>query len=333
MGCYTSPHLLAYNERVRIDGEPVSDQALITAFEAVEAAREQVPLTYFEFGTLAALYIFLRSGLDLMVLEVGLGGRLDAVNIIDPDLAIITSISEDHQSWLGDDRDSIGREKAGILRPGIAAVIADPDPPSTLVQRLDELGCSSIYHEPALAGRFSNRSLRGENAAAAWRAAEILGFAPDLSQAVALVQEIELPGRLQHVALGTGRVLLDVAHNPAAVANLANYLETQVSGRCLALFAALSDKDIHAMIQSCCERFDAWFVTELPGVKRAAPARDTAAVLRSSVQGRVVVCRSPQKACTLAQNEMQADDTLVIFGSFYTIAALLPILEEERSRA
>ena len=191
---YTSPHLLSYNERVRIDSVAVTDATLVDAFERVEAARAGVPLTYFEFGTLAALLIFKQAAVELVILEVGLGGRLDAVNIIDPDLAIITSISRDHQSWLGEDREAIGREKAGILRPGIPVVIADPDPPQSVLESLRALHCASHFHDPGLAARFPDCPLRRENLCAAWRAADILNFAPALAVAAEAFEAIDLAG-------------------------------------------------------------------------------------------------------------------------------------------
>ena len=330
---YTSPHLLSYNERVRMDSVPVTDETLVDAFVRVEAARGEVPLTYFEFGTLAALLIFKQLEPELLILEVGLGGRLDAVNIIDPDIAVITSISEDHQSWLGEDRETIGLEKAGILRRGIPVVIADPNPPRSVLKRLEELHCRPSFHDPVAAGQLPDWPLRAENLYAAWRVAELLSIAPGLAQARDCFEALELPGRVQSFDLAGLHIVVDVAHNEAAVAQLANYLEKQVTGRCFALFAALSDKNIHAMIRSCCEQFDAWYVTGLPGVKRALSAGELAARLESVGAAPLIQCADPEAAFERARNDCQAGDTLVIFGSFYTVAELLPILQNERSRA
>lgn len=330
---YTSPHLLAYNERVRINGVAVSDQILVDAFERVEIARASTALTYFEFGTLAALVIFKAAAPELFILEVGLGGRLDAVNIIDPDLAVITSISEDHQSWLGEDRETIGVEKAGILRESIPVILADPEPPRSVLERIEALGCRPSFHDSLAAAELPDWPLRRENLHAAWRVAEHLGFAPDLARAGSVFEGIDLPGRLQRLSHEDLAVVVDVAHNEAAVAHLASYLEKQVTGRRIALFAALSDKDIHAMIRSCCGHFAAWYLMDLPGVKRALPAAEMAAQMAGLVNSPLIQCRDPEAALERARLDCQPGDTLVIFGSFYTVAELLPILQDERSRA
>jgi dihydrofolate synthase/folylpolyglutamate synthase len=330
---YTSPHLLVYNERVRIDGVAVSDETLVEAFEQVEVARAEIPLTYFEFGTLAALLIFKTAAPDLLVLEVGLGGRLDAVNIIDPDVAVITSISVDHQSWLGGDRETIGREKAGILRENVPVVLADPDPPRSVLEKMEALHCQASFHDADAAEEIPDWPLRRENLHAAWRVAEYLGFAPQPEMARSILGGIELPGRMQRFSLDGLSVLVDVAHNEAAVASMANYLEKQVTGRCIAVFAALSDKDIHAMIRSCREHFDAWYLADLPAVKRALPAKELAARMTGLVSSPMIQCRNPAAALERAIGDCGTGDTLVIFGSFYTVAELLPILQDKRSRA
>ncbi|MEP5766530.1 MAG: folylpolyglutamate synthase/dihydrofolate synthase family protein [Halieaceae bacterium] len=333
VGSYTSPHLLRYNERVRLNGLPVSDATLVDAFTAVESARGQVPLTYFEFGTLAALAIFRQAAPQLVILEVGLGGRLDAVNIIDPDVAVITSISEDHQSWLGTDRETIGREKAGILRTGIKAVIADPDPPVTVIEALTALQCDYSLHDHAAAALLQSGPLRPENVAGALKVADHLGFMPPADEVSALLAELRLPGRLQQLRVADRRVIVDVAHNPAAVANLADWLEKCAPGRCFALFAALSDKDIHAMIRACQGCFSGWYLTALPEVPRALEVGQLASILDSCGVEAVVSCENPAAAWQRAQAETDEADTLVIFGSFYTVAGFLQCLEEEQAKA
>lgn len=333
VGCYTSPHMLSFNERIRIDGQCVGDDELLTAFEAVEGAREEVSLTYFEFTTLAALWLFARANLELMVLEVGLGGRLDAVNIVDPDVAVITSISLDHQDWLGTTTEAIAREKAGILRPGIPVVIADPDPPAVLHELLAAHDCQVFLHDEALAQVFPEIPLRRENVAAAWRVAELLEFATPAECAPALLDKVCLAGRLQCLSARDRRVVLDVAHNQAAVQNLAEFLKKHSHGRRLAVFAALSDKDIHAMIRSCRGCFDAWYVCGLPGVSRAGPVQDTVTVLRGEGERINGVCENPQEAVKLALNDLDPGETLAVFGSFYTVAEVLSELEQMRSKA
>ena len=221
-GCYTSPHLQRYNERVRIDGTEATDRQLVDAFQAVEWARDGTSLTYFEFGTLAALKLFQDAGVDCLLLEVGLGGRLDAVNIVDADLAVITSIALDHQDWLGDTREQIALEKAGILRPGCTAVCADPDPPASLLRQFAQLGC-----ELHLLGREfeplpDSGGLRGDNVAAALTSAALLGIDVEALDLQRLLQQLGLEGRVQRARVGGVTVWLDVAHNPAAAANLAD---------------------------------------------------------------------------------------------------------------
>jgi dihydrofolate synthase/folylpolyglutamate synthase len=326
VGCFTSPHLLRYNERICIDGEMVSDATIIAAFEAIECARGEISLTYFEFGTLAALHIFAAAKLDLVVLEVGLGGRLDAVNIVDPQLAIITSISLDHQSWLGESRELIALEKAGILRPGIPVMVADPEPASSLLKHIEQLACQPRFVDPVLLSAIGPGPLREENIAAAWQAAENLGFAPSLARLPELVAQLSLAGRRQQFQVNGVTVLLDVAHNEAAVDSLATGLGARGNKCRIALFGALSDKDIHAMIRSCCGRFDGWYVTDLPGVDRAMPATELATVLRSQGEQVRNECSSPAAALERALGEMTTGSTLVAFGSFHTVAGLLPLL-------
>ena len=335
VGRYTSPHLLHYNERICIAGRMVTDAELVDSFCRVERGRGEVPLTYFEFGTLAALDIFSRAGLDCMLLEVGLGGRLDAVNIVDPTLAVITSISLDHESWLGQDREQIAVEKAGILRAGIPMVCADLDPPDSLRKIAADLKCSCTWITPDDAGVCGDGlSLPGENIAAACRSAELLGVKLDGLDVAKLVSAASPPGRLQQVELEGVEILLDVAHNPAATANLAAYLRaTAHSGRCLALFSVLSDKNIHAMIRSLEGVFDAWFVAGLPRVPRAAGVSQVAQELRNQGVTMVSENRNPRQAYRRARKLMGAGDRLVVFGSFYTVAEIMTVMERDRGKA
>lgn len=332
VGVYTSPHLIAYNERIRVNGAPVSDDQLVEAFEAIAAVRGDVPLTYFEYGTLAALQVFYSLELDVLVLEVGLGGRLDAVNIVDADLAIITSISLDHESWLGSDRESIGREKAGILRPGIQAVIADPDPPRSVLESLQRLGCKAQLYSDKAGESLHGSRLRPENIFAAQAAARQLGFAPGGGELERLLQDLVVPGRLQQAEYQGVPVVLDVAHNPAAVENLASWLKSSVPGRRIALFAALSDKDIHAMIRPCSGVFEHWYVVGLPGVARARKAGDLAEAVASAGLPLAAACGSVAEAWTQILRE-QAGATVVIFGSFYTVGGFLELLGEGHIKA
>ncbi len=328
VGVFSSPHLLHYNERIRVNGTAVSDAAVIAAFEAIEVARGATTLTYFEFGALAALWVFSQQSLDLVVLEVGLGGRLDAVNIIDADVAVITSISLDHEAWLGSDREAIGGEKAGILRPGIDAVIADPDPPQSIRERLAELDCQSRFYRAGEHGELAGPSaLRPENVFAGQEAAARLGIALDAEHLQRVLAGLVLPGRLQRLEYQGRQVVLDVAHNPAAIDNLLGWLEREVPGPRLALFAVLSDKDIHAMIPPCSESFAHWFLPAMPGVQRALPNGSIAAVLEQSGAAAVSLCEDMAAAWHALQTSGK-EGTVVVFGSFYTVAGFLELLGE-----
>ena len=265
VGAYTSPHLLAYNERVRIDGCDAGDAELVAAFEAVDAVRGDTPLTYFEYGTLAALWLFEREALDLAVLEVGLGGRLDSVNLVDADVAVITTVDIDHVDYLGPDRDVIGFEKAGIARAWKPLVLGDDDPPASVLRHAYAIGASAVrarcdfFFEPLGGGQWQWREVGKQyrlpmpglaapsqlrNAATAIAALRALGK-PLPPQAIADgVAAAHAPGRLQRFERDGVAVLVDVGHNPQAARELASWLHASpVAGRTLAVFAALADKD------------------------------------------------------------------------------------------
>jgi dihydrofolate synthase/folylpolyglutamate synthase len=349
-GVCTSPHLLRFNERIRVAGREAADDEIVAAFGMVDAARGDISLTYFEFATLAALLVFRQREADCLVLEVGLGGRLDAVNIIDADVAIITSIDLDHQRWLGPDRDSIAREKAGITRRGRPCVLADPDPPRALLTylaeesvpvyrlgdafniRADASGCHFTLSRP------DRRTLQLDaeppaallpaNVGAALQGLLILDLLPPAENVRDALSRIVVPGRRQALEYAGHHYLLDVAHNPAAVSKLCEYLAANpVAGRDLALFAAMSDKDIHGMIRACKGAFDGWFLAELPGNPRAAPAEQVKAQLVEDTRVPVSVESDPWRACRKASSGMREGDRLVIFGSFFTVAGVLQGLE------
>lgn len=330
-GVYTSPHLLKFNERVCVDGNMVSDEALVASFEKIDAARGDISLTYFEFATLAALDIFAADAPDVLLLEVGLGGRLDAINIIDADIAIITSIALDHESWLGTDREQIALEKAGVLRPGCHFICADLTPCQSLQQRALELDCVSHYVSAEEAQELSIATpLRGENIAAARYASQLLGVAFDIEQTRHCVAGLKLRGRLQSMQLGGTECLVDVAHNPASVENLARVLmEKPVSGRTIAVFAALSDKNIHAMILPVQHCIDAWFIADLAQVSRGASAAELAEVIRSTGANMISESDNPRQAYRRARSVTGDGDRIVVFGSFYTVAAVLPGIEKD----
>ncbi|BCX83005.1 dihydrofolate synthase/folylpolyglutamate synthase [Methylomarinovum caldicuralii] len=347
VGAYTSPHLLRYNERIRIDGREAGDGDICEAFARIEAVRDGVSLSFFEFATLAALDLFARAGVDVQLLEVGLGGRLDAVNLIDADAVLVTSIDIDHKEWLGEDRDSIGREKAGILRAGRPAVVGDRDPPRSLVLRARELGARlhclgrDFDHRrqtdgwcwqgwdgeldglplPALPGR-----QQLDNAAAV--IAVLRCLAPRLAVSTAALHQglatVRLPGRYQLLP-GTPERLLDVAHNPQAAALLAEHLRRNWPGRrVLALFTAMADKDIEGMLTRMGEVVDVWALAPLAGNPRAASSERLLTAFERAGLPRPLHGFSTVAAALDALESMAgAEDLIVVFGSFFLVAELL----------
>lgn len=348
---YTSPHLLRYNERVRIDGSDADDLDLVNAFEAVEAARADIELTYFEYGTLAALWLFARSELDLAILEVGLGGRLDAVNIVDPDVAVITTVDLDHQDWLGDTIEMIGAEKAGIARAWKPLVLGDDDPPSSVLghayaigasaarigcdfffERIDddalhwrwrEIGCELELPMPQLAGPVQLR-----NAAVA--IATLRALPVDLPETAFAegVHNAQVSARLQRFERDGVEIVIDVGHNPQAVRALAAWLDaTPVSGPTYGVFAALGDKDIAGVIAALDGRIDRWWLAGLDdvgprGLRVEAFAErlaGTAAADGSRFPGVV-------EALEAARREATPGARILVFGSFHTAAAALDAL-------
>jgi dihydrofolate synthase/folylpolyglutamate synthase len=338
-GLYSSPHLLRYNERVRIAGREAGDAALCEAFAAVERARGALPLTYFEFGTLAAFSIFSKANLDAAILEVGLGGRLDAVNLLDADCAVLTSVGIDHVEYLGASREEIGREKAGIFRAGRPAIVADPAPPATVLESKAKLlligkdfgyatqGAQWSYWGPGVKrSGLAHPALRGavqlRNASAALAALDCLRerlpiAMQDVRRALAA---LELPGRFQ-VLPGRPQVILDVAHNPQAAEVLAaNLGDSGFSPGTIAVFGMLRDKDIGGVVRAVAPRITRWHLATLPGA-RGADAADLLNVLaRENIRTPCQVHQSVAAALAAARNEAGENDKIVVFGSFLTVA-------------
>jgi len=364
VGCYTSPHLLAYNERVRIDGQPVSDAALCAAFAKVEAARQaagDVALTYFEFGTLAAWEVFAAAQVEVIILEVGLGGRLDAVNAYNPDAAIVTTVALDHTDWLGPDRESIGFEKAGIFRSGRPAFCADPNPPQSLVDHAAAIGADlrligrDFGFERDLENRLQWRwwcrhgdklirrslaypGLRGPtqlyNAAVVMAALDAVAERlPVTMQAIrpGLI-ETEIPGRFQ-VVPGKPAIVLDVGHNPQAVKVLADNLSSMgFFDRTHAVVGMLADKDAAGALAALKGQVDCWHVATLSG-PRGLSAEVLAETIRAAELGGEVICHdSPGAAFTAAKGSAGESDRILAFGSFLTVAGALEIIQAERRR-
>ncbi|MDE1893771.1 MAG: bifunctional tetrahydrofolate synthase/dihydrofolate synthase [Xanthomonadaceae bacterium] len=356
VGAFTSPHLLVCNERVRIDGRMVDDAALVGAFERIEAARrpagpDAVPLTYFEFGTLAALDLFARAGVDVAVLEVGLGGRLDAVNIVDADVAVVTTVDLDHVEWLGPDRDRIGREKAGIARAGRPAIVGEPLPPAGLLQALAEAGAqveragvdftverhvvgwrwqhrdgtAMELPDPALAApvQYANAAAAIAALHALWRGT---AAAPGLLLAAvaAGLRQVRISARLQSLG-GEPELIVDVGHNPQAARALAQWLDTQPPGPVRAVYGALGDKDVAGVIAALGTRISHW---HLAGLDRDTPRGLTAAALASRLQ-QVLPQTSfdlhvdVKTALAAARGQALPGERILAFGSFFVAAAAM----------
>lgn len=367
VGCYTSPHLLRYNERVRLDGVEVADADLCAAFAAIEMARidgisvnnethSPIQLTYFEVATLAAVWHFMQKKIDIAILEIGLGGRLDAVNAFEPNCTVVTSVDLDHMEFLGDTREKIGFEKAGIFRTGIPAICGDFEPPLSLVQHAQaihaDLKC--IRHEfdfqrvnngwqyiidgqikyilpmPALQGDYQL-----SNAAVAVTAVESLqSTLPVTQEAISrAMQQVTLAGRFQTVAKHANqspKVILDVAHNPHAASALANNLNTckQANGKTIAVFAMLADKDIKAVVEAVSKEIDAWYIAGIEHV-RGAQAKELAGIVTSvlPVTG-IKVFDNVAQAYAQACIDMTENDKIIVFGSFFTVSNVMQVIKQ-----
>ncbi|WP_425473035.1 bifunctional tetrahydrofolate synthase/dihydrofolate synthase [Vulcaniibacterium gelatinicum] len=349
VGAYTSPHLLRYNERVRVDGVEATDEALAAAFAAVEAARADTPLTYFEYGTLAALWLFQRAGLDLAVLEVGLGGRLDAVNLVDPDVAVITTVDLDHQDWLGPDRETIGQEKAGIARPWKPLVLGEDDPPASVLRHAYAIGASAVrarcdfFFEPVDAQHWRWREVgfsvelpmprlaapvQLRNAATAIAALRALGRPLPKAALAEGVAAAMVPGRLQRIERDGVAWLLDVGHNPQAARALADWLRASPhAGRTWAVYAALADKDAAGVVAELAHEVDAWCIAGLEQAgPRGEPVDAFAERLAGTAAATAVRCDTVAEALAAVRAEARAGDRVLVFGSFHTVAAAQAVL-------
>lgn len=372
VGCYTSPHFLRYNERICLDGEPVSDELICQAFTRIEQARkdpagEEISLTYFEFGTLAAFLIFAEQKPDIAVLEIGLGGRLDAANLIDPDLSIVTTVAMDHESWLGSDLEQIGREKAGIFRPGVPALIGSlaGKIPNSVRETAENLGCSGIYQlgkEYSWQSEDSELSTEStscvENEPEKWQWQQLseqgelqqqylnlprpglpVDNAATVIQAVKLMQH-SVPtaaiyeGIEQASLTGRmqriGRFLLDVAHNPHAASYVVQQLQRKSQsqgGKRIALVGMLDDKDIEAVLEITAPYFDEWYVAQLDG-PRATPAERIVNYLQEQGCQHCQAFDNVSLALDKVLQQSTEQDQVLVFGSFFTVAGVLA--EKER---
>jgi dihydrofolate synthase/folylpolyglutamate synthase len=352
VGCYTSPHLLHYRERVRLDGADADDDLLTASFERIEAARGDIPLTYFEFGTLAALDLFARADLDVAVLEVGLGGRLDAVNIVDADVAIITTVDLDHMDWLGPDRDTIGVEKAGIARANRLAIVGELDPPAGLVEalarigaRVERAGLDFTVERLSEGWRWRHRDgttlglpdpalaapVQYANAAAAIAGLHGLRAIDALLATMALetvaaagLRTARVAARLQSLG-GDPALIVDVGHNPQAARALAEWLDAQSGGCVHAVYGALSDKDVGGVIRALGARIDHWHLAGLEqDTPRGLPASVLAEQLKLALpQAHFEVHENVSAALAAARATAKSGDRVLAFGSFFVAAAVL----------
>lgn len=353
-GRYSSPHLLHYNERVMVDGMALPDHALVAGFEAVDAGRGEVSLTYFEYGTLAALWLFARERLDALVLEVGLGGRLDAVNIIDADCAILSSIGIDHVGFLGATREAIGAEKAGIFRPGRPAVVADPDPPQSVREAADRAGARLLligrdFDFAADAQQWQYRGLDGRRVVLAHPALRGRTQLRNASAAIAALQALEarlpvamkdirqglahvfVPGRFQTLP-GRPQVILDVAHNPDAARVLADNLAAGgYAPDTIAVIGMLGDKDVEGVVRALAERVTRWHVAALGGA-RGGSGRELLQAVKALAGAPAFLHASPAEAFDAARRSAGENDKIVVCGSFLTVAEVMAVLEGENRR-
>jgi len=350
VGSYTSPHLLSYNERIKINGQPVADELICRAFDELDQARGESSLTYFEFGTLAAFSILQQEAVDIALLEVGLGGRLDAVNLIDADLAIITTVDIDHTAWLGSDRESIGYEKAGIMRVGKPVICSDPQPPQSLLEHARQIGADLKLLErdfrytigmngtwslqasgerfddlpqPILPGRAQYQNCAGAIAALLTISEEISLSWDEIATGL---RKIRLPGRFQKIC-DEPEVVVDVAHNPQSAQHLADILNAYpCEGHRIAVVAMLSDKEQKASLEPLVGLFDHWLVGGLD-VERGDSGESTKALIdlliHDSGNDDAMLFESVRLAYREARRLASKGDQIIVFGSFFTVSDIL----------
>ncbi len=333
VGTYTSPHLLRYNERIALNGVPARNADICAAFAAIDKARDDIDLTYFEFGTLAAVWCFLQAKVDVMVLEVGLGGRLDACNLWDADVAIITSIGIDHVEWLGGTREAIGYEKSGIMRAGKPVVCGDPQPPASIASEAARIGAHLRQYgkdfnaehvpQPALVG-----DVQRQNAAVVVTALQQL--ADKLPVTPAAIAEglasVSLMGRMQRIH-AEPEVILDVAHNPHAATELAGWLKKNpVNGKTFAIFSILADKDIAGVLDVMAEHVDAWHLVALPSKRALSQDALSRFMQEHGVRAPIYTHADFQTAWDAVRLLTKKHDRVVAFGSFLVVSGVLEII-------
>lgn len=345
IGTYTSPHVIRYNERIAIDGRPAADEEIVAAFERVEAARDEVPLTYFEFGTLAALAVFDAAGVTTAILEVGLGGRLDAVNVVEPDASLITNVSLDHCEWLGNDVESIGYEKAGIMRAGKPVVFASSDIPASVAAHAQTVGAQLVRagrdytwtHDASGGWSWRGRraelsglalpALRGpmqlQNAAGALATLEALGLRELLDPEFVshALSNVRLPGRMQVVERGH-RWLFDVAHNPAAAEALAASLRQHEAPAAVAIVGILDDKNVEGIVGPLAALVDRWIAVTAAS-PRAIEAAELGRRIANATGKACLVADGVEQAIANAREMAGSAGRVLVTGSFYAVGPFL----------
>ena len=351
VGSYTSPHMHKYNERIKVNCIPVSNNKIIDAFEKIESVRCNEPLTYFEFGTLAALDILSNSYIDYLILEVGLGGRLDAVNVIDPDGSIITNIGLDHMDWLGDDREKIGYEKAGIMRDNIPTVYGEMNPPNSIKDTALDKGADLILMGEDYTygnslnglwnwqGRYNSRgnlessNIKGshqvKNVSAVLSLLESINYKelPSEKTINKAIQGIHLEGRLDQRFYLERNWLFDVAHNHDSARILGDFLSKQEFRRCIFIFGIMSDKDIHKVIDEIAKYATHWFIPKLE-ISRSIDPSDLKKIIVEKNTGSCSMSNSIAQSINMAVESTSKDDLIVITGSFFVVSPALYFLEK-----
>ena len=349
VGTYTSPHILRYNERIGIDGVPASDDRLLLAFQRIETARGDISLSFFEFGTLAALILFSEEDLDFHLLEVGLGGRLDAVNVVDADIALIASIDIDHQDWLGDNRESIGFEKAGIIRSGKPVVLGDPEAPNSIIDVAREKGAPCYRSGRDFSFRIESRgwfwagsqrnigpipypAIPGDhqflNGSAVIQCLELLEstFPVSVDAISDGLKKVRLPGRFQFFE-GTPPVLLDVAHNPQSVGILARHLAKNYPNRKIhAVFSVMRDKDVSTIVRLIQGQIHAWYLAPLNMTRAASPVELEEILHNAGVERVETGFANVGEALAAAQEASGPGDMVLVFGSFFLVSDYLAMV-------
>ena len=349
VGSFTSPHFLLYNERICLNGQLVDDSSIVAAFELIECLREEISLTYFEFNTLAALIIFTQKKPDIVLLEVGLGGRLDAANIIDADVAVLTSVDLDHQQWLGETRTEIAREKLGIARANKPLIIGESNYPDNFERLVSSTEAEALWlgkdfdfteespyfcinlstknNHQLIIDQLINQGPLAVNKTVALQALVSLGCKLDALTCRDALQNVPILGRQQQAKYQSIPIILDVAHNPAAAFKLAQNLEKN-TGKTIAVASVLEDKDWQSMVTNLHSQIDYWFIAELAGISRAAKGQSLLKLLYNA-GGKGMLCESVETAFKSAVSKAEKTDNVLVFGSFHTVAKVLEFISME----